>query len=145
MKKRNLNMLSSVVLALVPLVGCSSNTYKPNAADTALSAYAGQAVYPEKMQAEMSPHLFATVAPDSTITLYNAADTPLSSFELWVNKTYTLHVEKMEAKTALPFDAGTLYNKTGMNLKTIPSNQIAEIQILSQDKLWDVQGPIMPH
>jgi hypothetical protein len=54
-------------------------------------------------------------------------------------------VDKLEARSTLVIDPATIYNKTGVNLAGVPSNSINLVQIFSQDKLIDVQGPIISH
>jgi hypothetical protein len=143
--KRNMKTVAAVALASLALAGCGGNVYKASATDTQLSAYAGQAVYPYNLKAEMAPSVFAVMSPDATITLYNAGDVPFANFELWVNQMYTLHVDKLDARTTLAISPASLFNKTGVPLTGAPANSITSIQILSGDKLWNVQGPIIPH
>jgi hypothetical protein len=133
-------------LAAFFLGGCTGgNTYNPNASDTQLSAYAGQASYPYDAHSDTAVHLFCTVAPDATITLYNAGDQPYNGFEVWVNKSYTLHVEKLDSKSNVALPPNKIFNKSGSNLAGVPANSIATVQIFADGKLMDVQGPIIPH
>ena len=143
MNKR-IQSAATAFLASAILVGCQA-TYNTKATDTQLSAYAGQAVYPSSVAANQSPHVFCSVADDGKITLYNAGDEVYSNFEIWVNRLYTLHVDKLDARSTLVIDPATIYNKTGVNLAGVPSNSINLVQIFSQEKLWDVQGPIIAH
>jgi hypothetical protein len=136
--------LATALLASALIAGCAG-TYQTNATDTQLSAYAGQAVYPTTVSSTQSLHVFCTVGNDGTITLYNAGDEIYSNFELWINRLYTLHIDKLDARTTLAVDPATIYNKTGVNLKGVPANSFNLIQIYSQGKLQDVQGPILPH
>ena len=133
------------VVSAALLSACAPTTYQTNATDTRLAAYAGQATYPASITSTQSPHMFCLVAPDATITIYNAGDESCSNFELWVNQLYTLHVDKMDARSTLAIDPATLYNKTGSNLKGVPATSINSVQILVDGKLMDVQGPIIPH
>jgi hypothetical protein len=134
-----------IALAAALLVGCGGNTYKPNAVDTQLASYAGQATYPRNLTPMRNPDLFCSVAPDATITLWNAGDNPVSGFEVWINQMYTLHLDKLDARDSISLDPATIYNKTGANLKGVPANSINTVQIQQQDKLWDVHGPIIQH
>jgi hypothetical protein len=138
------------VTALAPLflTGCMFNSgYQPNATDMQLAVYAGKAAYPYDVKSEVNPHLFATVAPDATITLFNAGDESYSEFELWVNKSFTLHVAKLDARSNTPIAPKYLYNSHSDTLVNAPANTINTVQIYlpSTGKLWDVQGPIIPH
>ena len=142
-----MNLGKTLMLAIVSagLVGCASNAYDPKAADTKLSAYAGQARYPVEMQTEVAPNLFAVVAADSTFTIYNAGDESITRFEIWVNKTYTLHIEdKLDARSQLTISPKTLFNNVGTSLDGIPASGISSIQIFYDNKLWTVKGPILP-
>ncbi len=140
---RVLSVLAPVALSL--LAGCASGTYQTNASPTQLSAYAGQASYPYDLHSEQAPHLFAMVAPDATVTIYNAGDESYSNFELWVNKSFTLHVDKLAARSSQAFAPDVLFNKSGTNLVNAPASSISTIQVYIEGKLWDVQGPIVPH
>ena len=131
-------------LSAALLVGCAA-TYKPSASDTQLASYAGAAVYPREITAVQAPHLFCSIAPDATITIYNAGDESYSNFEIWINQMYTLHIEKLDARSTIAIDPATVYNKSGSNLKGVPAASINAVQVFMQDKLWDVQGPILPH
>jgi hypothetical protein len=137
--------VGAVTVVGIILAGCASGTYQTNASDTQLSAYAGQAVYPRQLIPAEAPHLFSSIAPDATITLYNAGDDAVSDFELWVNQVYTLHVAKLDAKSTVSIAPGTLYNKTGANIAGVPASSINTVQVYYEGKLWDVQGPIIPH
>ena len=145
--QRHLAKLAAAILAPVLLTGCFSSGYQPNANDMQLAVYAGKAAYPYDTKSEFAPHLFATVAPDATITLYNAGDESYSEFELWVNKLYTLHVAKLDARSITPIAPKYLFNSKAENLVNAPANTINTIQIFipSTSKLLDVQGPILPH
>ncbi len=134
-----------LALSAIVMAGCASSSYDPKAADTQLASYAGQAVFPSKLTAVESPHIFCSVAPDATITLYNAGDDAYNGFELWVNGLYTLHVEKLDARDEVTIDPKTLYNKVGANLQGVPANSINTVQIYYQDKLYTIQGPIIKH
>jgi hypothetical protein len=90
---RRIATVGTAVLAAALLAGCTP-TYQTKATDTQLSAYAGQAVYPTALTSTQAAHVFCSVADDGKITLYNAGDEVFSSFELWVNRLYTLHVDK---------------------------------------------------
>jgi hypothetical protein len=142
---QRIGKISIAVISAALLCGCAPTTYQTNATDTHLAAYAGQANYPTQLTATQTPHMFCTVAPDATITIYNAGDESCSNFELWVNQLYTLHIEKMDARSTLALDPGTIYNKTGVNLKGVPATSINMVQIVLDGKLLDVQGPIVPH
>jgi hypothetical protein len=135
----------TVALSGSLLAGCASNTYQPSASDTQLSAYAGQASYPRSLTPTQAPHLFCSIAPDATITLYNASDDAVTEFELWVNQMYTLHVAKLDAKSTVSINPASVYNKTGNNIAGVPASSINTVQIYYQGKLWDIQGPIIPH
>jgi hypothetical protein len=144
--RKALLTVAATTLAATVLGGCAGgNTYQPNASDTQLSAYAGQASYPYDAHSELAVNLFCTVAPDATITLYNAADHPYTGFEVWVNKSYTLHVEKLDSKSNVALPPAKIFNKSGSNLAGVPASSIASVQIYADGKLLDVQGPIMPH
>jgi hypothetical protein len=140
-------IVKQIVLAVsaAAFLGCASNVYKPNAADTQLASYAGQATYPRDVTPVKHPDLFCIVAPDATITLGNTSDNPISGFEVWVNQMYTLHVDKLDARDMIAIDPATLYNKTGSNIKGVPANSINTVQIQVGEKLWDVHGPIIQH
>jgi len=140
--------LAALTIAPVLFTGCVSgnSTYQPQATDMQLAVYAGQANYPYDTAAEMAPHIFASIAPDSTITLWNAGADPVNSFELWVNKLYTIHVEKLDGGSAVSIAPGTVFNKKAEMLKDVPPKSLTTIQIYvpATQKLWDVQGPILP-
>ena len=145
--QRHLAKLAAASLTPILLTGCFSNGYQPNADPMQLAVYAGKANYPYEVHSEFAPHLFATVAPDATITLYNAGDEPLTDFELWVNKLYTLHVDKLDSRSSKAIDPKFIYNSKAENLVNAPANTLTTIQIYLPvaGKLLDVQGPIIPH
>jgi hypothetical protein len=145
--QRHLAKLAAIALAPVLLTGCFSSGYQPNANDMQLAVYAGKAAYPYDVPSQEAPDVFATVAPDATITLYNAGDQPFNNFEVWVNKLYTLHVDKLDAKSIIPINPKYFYNKNAETLVNAPANTINTIQIFvaSNAKLWTVKGPIIPH
>jgi hypothetical protein len=131
-------------IASSAMMGCASNTYQPQATDTGLAAAAGKATYPYNAQAQLAEHIFATVAPDATITIYNAGDESYVNLVLWVNKTYSLQVPKLDARDKIAIAPATLFNSTGSNMGGAPASSITKVQIFENDKLWDVQGPIVP-
>lgn len=131
-----------VVLSGLSLVGCASNTYKPNATDTELSATAAKSPYPYSAHAELAPHIFAIVAPDATITLYNAGDESYANFQIWVNKTYALQIDKLDARSHIAVAPNTLFNGMGSNMGGATADAVKSIQIWNKDSLYDVQGPV---
>ena len=137
--------LATTALTASTLIGCGSNTYQPKASDTELSAYAGKSKYPYDARPEMAPHIFAVVSSDSTIMIYNAGDESYMNFEIWVNKIFTLHVDKLDARSNIAISPNTLFNSNGSNMGGAPANSITSVQVYNRDKLWDVQGPILPH
>jgi len=150
---RSLVKVAGTTLGAVVLAGCTSpNTYQPEGNDMQHAVYAGKAAYPYDSHSEMAPHLFCTVAagapgtPSPIITIYNAGDESYDEFELWVNKLYTLHVKKLEAKSQLSFNPKDLYNAAASSLVDAPANSITtvEIYISSTGKLLTAQGPILP-
>jgi hypothetical protein len=132
-------------LAAVYLVGCASNAYKPTETDTELSAMVAKTPYPYSAHSEMAPHLFATVAPDATITIYNAGDESYANFQVWVNKTYALQVEKLDARSKIVIAPNTLFNGMGTNMGGATGDSVKNVQIWNKDTLSDVQGPILEH
>jgi len=145
--QRNFAKSAAAILAPILLTGCFSSGYQPNANDMQLAVYAGKAAYPYETKSEFAPHLFATVAPDATITLYNAGDESYSEFEVWVNKLYTLHVDKLDARSIKAIAPKYFFNSKAETLVNAPANTINLVQIYvsSTGKLLDVQGPILPH
>ncbi len=146
--KREIVKIVAASFAPLLLVGCNTGggTYQTNASDVSLAQYAGKANYPYDAKSEPAVHLFSTIAPDTKITLYNAGDESYSEFEIWVNKLYTLHVRKLEAKSMVVLDPKDLYNsKVAETLAGAPPSTINTIQIFTDGRLLDVQGPILPH
>ena len=137
--KAAITAISSIILA-----GCASNTYKPKASDTELSATAAKSPYPYSAQSEPAPHIFAVVSPsDATITLYNAGDESYVNFQLWVNKTYALQIDKLDARSTVAIAPNTLFNGMGTNMGGASASAITSIQVWNKDRLYDVQGPII--
>jgi predicted small secreted protein len=143
---RTIAKAAAAVLASIVLTGCGgSNTYQPAGTDIEHAVYAGKANYPYDSHSELGVHIFATVAPDATITLYNAGDESYADFELWVNKLYTLHMKKLDAKSTVSIAPKDVYNTSASNLVNMPASTITNIQMYvgSSQKLIDVQGPIV--
>ncbi len=145
--RRTLAKLAAVAIPPILLIGCMpANTYQTNASDVSLAQYAGKANYPYDVTNEKSENLFATVAPDAKITVYNTGDESYADFEIWVNKLYTLHVRKLEARSDVTLDPKDLYNtKVAETLVGAPASTINIIQIFTNGKLLDVRGPVITH
>ena len=143
----NRSIIKAAIIAVsaFSLVGCASNTYQPNAKDTELAATAAKSPYPYSAHAELSPHVFAVVAPDATITLFNAGDESFADFQIWVNKTYALQVVKLDARSKIAIAPNTLFNGMGTNMGGATGDAVKNIQIWNKDSLYDVQGPIVEH
>jgi hypothetical protein len=125
------------------LMGCASNAYKPTATDTELSSMVAKSPYPYSAHAEQAPHMFAVVAPDATITIFNAGDESYANFQIWVNKTYALQVEKLDTRGKIVIAPNTLFNGMGTNMGGATADAVKNIQIWNKDSLYDVQGPIV--
>jgi hypothetical protein len=127
------------------LVGCGSDTYQPQMTETELSSAAGKNPYPYDMKATEAPHVFAEVSGNSTITIYNAGDDSYVDFTVWVNQTFSLKVDRLEARSKISLAPATFYDNKGSSMGGAPASSISKIRIYSKERLWDVQGPIVPH
>lgn len=134
-------------LGVAALSGCAPTTYQPPGSDMEHVAYAAKAGYPYDTKSEKAMDVYCRVMPDATIILDNASDTPYTEFEVWVNKSYTLHVAKLDAKSEISLNPKDLYNRSAGNLVNAPASSINSVQLFvgSTGKLLDVAGPILPH
>jgi hypothetical protein len=144
---RKLFGLLGMGLGVIALSGCTPTTYQPPGSDMEHVAYAAKAGYPYDTKSEKAVDVFCRVMPDATIILDNASDQPYSEFEVWVNKSYTLHVAKLDAKSEISLNPKDLYNRSAGNLINAPASSITTVQLYvgSTSKLLDVAGPILPH
>ena len=133
---------AAAAVTAVATVGCNSNAYQPNADSAQLSSYAAQDAYPTDMSAQPAMNVFYSIGDNGVITLNNAGDATLGSFDLWVNKSYVLMVDQLPAHSAKTFAPELFYNKGGMTLKTEQVSQNWTVQIREAGKLMDVKGPV---
>jgi hypothetical protein len=134
---------AALIVAGMLLMGCAdANTYQPGVDPTRLSALAAKETYPSTMAAERAPDMFYAVEPNGVITLYNAGDSGLTGFTVWVAKSYSLFVDKLPPHTFRSLAPETLFNSTGGNLTAVPVTNFSPIQISSTGHLYDLPGPV---
>jgi hypothetical protein len=134
---------AAMVGAAMLLMGCADpNTYSPAADPMVLSAHAAKETYPASTASEKAPDMFYAVAPNGVITLYNAGDTSLTGFTVWVAKSYSLFVDKLPGHTFRSVAPETIYNNAGGNLTAVPVNNFTPVQIYSNGHLYDLPGPV---
>ncbi len=110
---------AAVVLASAAALGCNSNAYQPDADPPKLSSYATQNKYPADMTAEPAKDISYSVDGNGTITLLNASDRTLGSFDLWVNKSFVIMVDQLPAHNNRMIAPELIYNNGGQNLKSV--------------------------
>jgi hypothetical protein len=133
----------SVVLAGM-LAGChSANEYQPQATPTELSAYAASTKFPTDAQPQFNPYITAVVDGGAKqLTIRNFDGPSLVNFNVWVNKTYVLHVDRLDPKKAKLINLGDMYNSSGNN--DLTPDKVSTVQVVMPDgKLYNVQGPQM--
>jgi hypothetical protein len=141
---RILSLKTAAVLgAAMLLAGCADpSMYQPGADPMQLSAHAAKEAYPAAMSPEKAPDMFFAVEPNGVITLYNAGDSSVTGFTIWVAKSYSLFVDKLPAHTFRSIAPETVFNSTGGNLTAVPVNNFSPIQILANGHLYDLPGPV---
>ena len=139
---RRFASLIAAALATAALAGCDSHAYDPHVDAAKLSSYAATAKYPSGATMEPAKSISFSVAGNGTITVRNASDASLGQFDLWVNKSYVLQVDRLDAKTPRTFAPEFFYNATGNNLTTVKSDAISVVDIAEGGKLMSVAGPV---
>lgn len=142
--RRSISALAVTVLGSALLAGCSSpNEYSPSASPTNLSAYAAQAKFPMNAQPKTNADLTSLISSDgSQITVRNFGPGAMNNFNLWVNQTYVVHVDRLDANSVKVFPTSLFYNSAGNSLSGAGASDIKTIQIVqSNGDLVNVQGP----
>ncbi len=140
-----IQMLKAAALAGASLlvVGCQSDSmYRPAADPTVLSSHAAKEAYPSNMSSEKAPDMFYSVEGNGVVTLFNAGDTSLTGFTVWVAKSYSLFVDKLPAHTSRMIAPETVFNTTGGNLTAVPVANYAPVQISTNGHLYELPGPV---
>ncbi|HEX2971712.1 MAG TPA: hypothetical protein VHP11_05235 [Tepidisphaeraceae bacterium] len=134
------------LLGLAALVGCESTmgpTANKGVSSTVLAATAGQAQYPQNVQASSDVSLVALdKRSGNTITLINPTDQPMKDLKVWVNGSFVQPLDTLPAKSMVTLKRGDFYNSTGGTLSQTNAT-IDRIEVQSGDKLIHVQGPVM--
>ena len=132
----------AAALSTAAFVGCNSNAYDPKATDAELSSYAAQDKYPQNMNATEADNVFYSIGDNGVISLNNAGDRTLGSFDLWVNRSYVLMVDKLPAHNTRTFAPEKFFNTDGKSLKDEPVSQNWTVQIREAGRLMNVKGPV---
>jgi hypothetical protein len=142
---KHVSKLKTIALATTALllVGCADpNMYQPGGDPTRLSAVAAKQTYPGTMSPEKAPDMFYLVEPNGVITIYNAGDTSLTGFTLWIAKSYSLFVDKLPAHTFRAIAPETVFNTSGGNLTNVPVTNFSPVEIQANGHLYDLPGPV---
>jgi len=134
------------VLGAGLLVGCSSpNDYTPSASSTNLAAYAATAKFPTNVEPTENAKITAIVnSGNGQLTVRNFGTGVLSNFNLWINQSYVVHVDHLDANSFKVFDPSLFYNSAGNSLSGQPADSIKKVQITTTaGDLINVQGPQM--
>lgn len=142
-----LNRASVTVCAAVVggalLVGCASNPnlYAPQASPTQMAAYAASTKYPADVTPQENLHLTAVVnSGKNQLTVRNFNGPGLANFNLWVNQTYVLHIDRLDSGKSKIINLGDFFNSGGNN--DLTPDKITRVQVVTIDgKLYNVQGP----
>jgi hypothetical protein len=124
------------------LGGCSSpDLYQPQATPPQLSSYAAQQHYPVNQTAEENLHVTAVLDDhNGQVRVRVWGGEPLSNFNVWINRGYVLHVDRVAPPKPLILNLSDFYNSQGVNDLTV--DKIQRVQIETSDrKLYNVQGP----
>lgn len=130
------------------LIGCGASggrEYSPNAKPTQLAAYAASMPFPSNLNAQENPDLVALINRQSgAISLMNLGPQPLRDFNLWVNQSYVLHVDRVDPNTARVINKTDLYNSAGNNMENASPESIRRLNVQTRDgALYNVKGPVM--
>lgn len=135
--------IATAVITGAVLVGCNSNPnqYKPQASATEMAAYAASTKYPTDVTPQENLHLTAVVnAGSGQLTLRNFGGPGLANFNLWLNQTYVLHIDRLDPGKSKVIDLVDFYNSGGNN--DLTPDKITRVQVTTMDgKLYNVQGP----
>lgn len=152
MNRYLLSALGVMFLCSTLLVGCESSPtsggtreYTPNAKPTQLAAYAASMPYPANLNAQDNPDLVALVNKSTgNITLMNLGPQPLRDFNLWVNQSYLLHVDRVDPNTGRIISKTDLYNSAGNNMENATPESVRRLQVQTGDgALYNVKGPVL--
>ena len=143
--RRSIIALTTATLGMGLLAAChSDNDYTPSATSTNLAAYAATAKFPTSAEPKENAKLTATVAPNAELTVRNFSSGVISNFNLWINQTYVLHVDHLDAGSFKTFDPSLFYNSAGNSLAGTTPDMIKKVQISTPNgELMNVQGPQM--
>lgn len=142
---RNILRIGVIGLSAVAFIGCGTdNPSKSSAApmtDTERAAYAASHAYPTS-QPSSDLHLAALVSPDrSTLKIYNFSNKPLGEVDVWVNRTYLVHVRSLTPNGSVSIRTADLYNAFGKNFSS-QADPMSSVQVLADGVFYNVWGPV---
>jgi len=154
--KRYISSAAAVALLLSSalLVGCetpaspsatASREYTPNAKPTQLAAYAASTPYPANLQAQENPDLVVLVGKEpGSLTLINTGKQPLRDFNVWINRAYLLHVDRIDPNSVRYLNTSDFYNSAGNNISGAAADSNRQVQVQTADGiLYNVKGPVV--
>ena len=121
----------------------SAGTMTPPAeamSDTQLAAHAGNAKFPTSDPTD-ARRIDAVVSRDrKTIKLYNFESSPIRAVNVWVNGSYVQPINGIAAQSKAVIRTDKLFNGLG-NTFASRSEEVARVQLETQDGLYNVMGP----
>ncbi len=132
----------AAALTSAAVVGCKSNAYQPDADNAKLASYAAQTKYPADLTAVPADSIFYSVGDNGVITLNNAGDQSLASFNLWVNKSFVLMVPQLPAHSQATYAPELFFNRDGTSLKAQPVDPNWAVEIQGGGRLMTAKGPV---
>ncbi len=139
---KKITAITAILFAV--LAGCQSSAYQPAGTDAQVSATAAKTVYPTTMESEPAPNLFYNVGSNNVITLYNPGNSGFINFTLWVNRNYSLIVDKLQPHTYRDILPSTVYNQNGVSVSSMQPGTVSTVQIMTNGHMYDLPGPVHP-
>jgi hypothetical protein len=108
--------------------------------DTQLAAHAGNAKFPTS-RATDDHRVAAIVSRDRRIIkLYNFESAPIRAVNVWVNGSYVQPINGIAGQSKAVIRTDKLYNGLG-NTFASRNEEVARVQLETQDGLYNVMGP----